>query len=89
MKRRKTAYAVSRKNPLTWIAALLSVCAGIGYVAYVTCGKGAGVSGWDVCFRVILPVLAALLFAQTVLVHPEERTYRIAVSYWMLAISFV
>ncbi len=89
MKKRQISYEVSRKNPLTWLAALLSLCAGIGYVAYVTCGKGAGVSGWDVCFRVILPVLAAIYFVQTVLVHGDERAYRIAVPGWMLAISLV
>ena len=89
MKNRKVAYAVSRKNPLTWLAVLLAVCAGVGYVAYVTCEKGAGVSGWDVCFRVILPVLAALLFVQTVLAHGEERAYRLAVPFWMLAVSLL
>lgn len=89
MKHRKVAFAVSRKNPLTWLAVLLAVCAGVGYVAYVTCQKGTGVSGWDVVFRVILPVLAALHFAQTVLVHGEDRAYRTAVSYWMLTVSLI
>lgn len=89
MKHRKIAYAVSRKHPLTWLAALLALCAGVGYVAYVTCQKGTGVSGWDVCFRVILPAFAALLFVQTVLVHGGERAYRVAVPFWLLAVSLI
>lgn len=89
MKNRKVAYAVSCKNPLTWLAVLLAFCAGVGYIAYVTCQKGTGVNGWDVCLRELLPVLATLLLIQTVLVHGEERAYRLAVPFWMLTFSLI
>ena len=89
MKTRTVNYFVSRKNLLAWIAVLCSVCAGVGYVAYVTCQKGTGVSGWDVCFRVVLPVFAAWMLAWTITVHGKDRIYRAAVPYWILTISLV
>ena len=87
--KRRDHYYVSRKHPLVWLAALSALCAAVGYIANVTCGKGAGVSGAMVWLRVVLPVLAAVYFVYQVLVHGEERVYRAASSYWMLMLSFV
>lgn len=87
MKRTKNYY-VSRKNVLTWISALLGLCAAAGYIAGVTCLKGAGVDGITVWFRAVLPVLAALYFVLTVLIKGEERLYRISLTYWLLAICY-
>ena len=82
-------YFVHRKNALTWLAALAAVCAAAGYIANVTCGKGAGVSGATIWFRVVLPVLAAICFCYQLLVHGKDRVYRLALPYWMLCLSFI
>ena len=88
MKQRNNYY-VNRKNPLVWLAALLGVCAAAGYIANVTCGKGAGVSGAMVWLRVVLPVLAAVYFCWQLLLHGKDRVYRLALPYWMLLLSFI
>ena len=88
MKRRVNYYA-SRKNILTWLASLLTLFAAYGYIANVTCGKGAGVCGATIWLRVVLPVLAALYFSYQLLMHGEECFYRMAVPFWMLLLSYV
>lgn len=87
--KRRVHYYVSRKNVIPWLAVLLSVCAAAGYIANVTCGKGAGVSGATIWLRCVLPVAAALYFAWQVAFHGHERLYRVAAAWWMLTASFV
>ncbi len=86
--KRKVSYFVSRKNPLTWLSAVLGLCAGAGYIASVIYGKGVEVTGAALWFRVILPVASALLFAIALLVRGKERVYRAAVPFWLLMICF-
>ncbi len=87
--KRRVNYYVSRRNLLTWLAALLGLCAAVGYIANVTCGKGAGVSGAMVWLRVVLPVLAAVYFSYQILLHGEDRYYRVSVAYAGLLLSFM
>lgn len=87
--KRKTTYYVTRKNVLTWLAAILALAAAVGYILNMTCGKGAGEGAAYLWLRCILPVAAALHFILTVLLYGKDRLYRIAVSYWMLTVSLL
>lgn len=85
--KRKATYYISRKNAFTWIAAVLALAAGIGFILNVACGKS--ITAGYLIFRCILPVLAVVHFIVTVLVHGETRTYRLAVSYWLLTAGLI
>lgn len=87
--KRKTSYYISRKNVFAWIAAVLALAAGVGFILNVTIGKGVGCGAGYLIFCCILPVFAVLHFIVTVLVHGQTRTYRLAVSYWLLSISLI
>lgn len=89
MKKRVANYYVSLKNVLIWLSLLCSICAAVGYVANVTWQKGTGVSGWDVCMRAVVPVLAALWFVLVVLLRGKDRIYRTSIPAWLLAASLI
>ena len=87
--KRRSFYTVKRSNPLTWLAVLAALAGAAGYIANVTCEKGAGVSGAWIWLRVVLPVAAALYFAWQVPVHGHDRIFRLALPFWMLEIGYV
>ena len=86
MKKRITLYA-ERKNFFTWLAAVLAAAAAVGCILNMLCGKGVGADAAYLWLLCILPVLAALHFILTVLLHGKDRLYRVAVSYWMLTVT--
>ena len=87
--KRRVSYTSTLKNPLVWLAALAALAGAAGYIANVTCGKGAGVSGAWIWLRVVLPTAAALYFSYQLLVHGRDRLYRLAVPFWMLEIGYI
>ena len=87
--KRRVSYSTTLKNPLVWLAALAALAGAVGYIANVTCGKGAGVSGAWIWLRVVLPTAAALYFCYQLLVHGRDRLYRLAVPFWMLEIGYI
>ncbi len=87
--KKRINYTISRKNPVLWLAVLLALTAAVGYIANVTCGKGAGVSGAWIWLRCILPAVAALTLCYQMPAHGRTRSYRAAVPFWMLVVSFV
>lgn len=87
--KRKTSYFASRKNVLTWLAAVLALLAAAGYIMNMVCGKGVETGAAYLWLRCILPVAAAFHFILTVLLHGEDRLYRIAGSYWLLTGSII
>ena len=84
MKKRNT-YFVSRKNVLTWIAAIMMIgSAGLRIAGY--CGKGAGTTTvWWLC---ILPVAACLIYALTLLLDSKEHFYRTLIPWILFAVYF-
>ena len=87
--KRRVSSSTTLKNPLVWLAALAALAGAAGYIANVTCGKGAGVSGAWIWLRVVLPTAAALYFCYQLLVHGRDRLYRLAVPFWMLEIGYI
>lgn len=71
-----TRYFVSRKNPLTWLSALMALAA----AALQICGWCSGIEELntaDIFFRRVLPIWVALGYAFIVLVRGTEEFYRV------------
>ena len=83
---KKISYFVSRKNALTWLMVLCMV--GSAVTRIVLPGlKGSGDASF-VWSQIILPAVAALLFALTVLLNGKEHFYKSAIPVWMYAIYY-
>lgn len=79
------SYFVSRKNVLTWLAAILMVGSAGLRIAYY-CGKGADAR--TMWLLIVLPVIASLIFALIVLLDGREHFYRTAVPVALMAVYF-
>ena len=85
MKKRET-YFVSRKNPLTWLAALLML-GSVGLRIAYFCGKGAETTTmWWLC---VLPAAAGLIYVLLLLLDSKEHFYRTLLPLIMIGAYFV
>ncbi len=71
-----TRYYVSRKNPLTWLSALMALAAA-GLMVYGLCQGTEGMSTWNVILLRILPIWIGVGFSFIVLVRGQKEFYRI------------
>ena len=78
---KKTRYFVSSKNLLTWLMALCMVCSAVTRIFF-------GVKGTDTWSQIVLPVVAALLYAFIVLLSGKELFYKTAIPVWLMDIYF-
>ena len=83
---KRTTYLVSRKNVLTWLAALLMLGSAGLRIAYF-CGKGADAT--TMWLQSVLPALAVLIFALQILLDGKEHFYRTAVPVFLMVAYFV
>ncbi len=83
---KRVTYYVSRKNLLTWLAAILMVGSAGLRIAYF-CEKGADAA--TVWLQIVLPVAASLIYGWIVLLDGKEHFYRTAAPVAMLAVYFV
>lgn len=82
---KRMSYFVSRKNLLTWVAALLMIgSAGLRIAYYCEKGADARTMWW----LLILPVAASLIYALIVLLDGKEHFYRTAVPVALMAVYF-
>lgn len=72
--KRPTRFYVSRKNPLTWLSALMAVAAAVLFIL-AECGAQER-STADLWLQTVLPVWCALGFAFIVLVRGPKEYYR-------------
>ena len=84
MEKRET-YFVSRKNALTWLAAVLMV-GSVGLRIAYFCGKGADAT--TMWLQIVLPVVACMIFALQILLDGKEHFYRTAAPVSMMAVYF-
>jgi len=82
---KRVTYYVSRKNPLTWLAALLMVGSAGLRIAYF-CGKGADAT--TMWLQIVLPIAACLIFALQLLLDGKEHFYRTATPVTLMAVYF-
>ena len=82
---KRVTYFVSRKNVLTWLAAIL-MAGSVGLRIAYYCGKGADTTTmWMLC---ILPAAACLIFVLQILLDGREHFYRTLVPVVMMAVYF-
>lgn len=83
--RKRATYYVSRKNVLTWLAAVMMIgSAGLRIADF--CGKGADAKTvWLLC---VLPAAASLLYVLLLLLDSKEHFYRTLVPWVMFAAYF-
>ena len=82
--KKRICYSASRRNPLTWLAALAVLAAAAGYIANAACGGAEGAALW---LRVILPVIACLYFSYQLLANGKERVFRLSLPFWLFGVS--
>ena len=82
---KRATYFVSRKNVLTWLAAILMLGSAGLRIAYF-CGKGADAT--TVWLQIVLPVIACLIFVLQILLDGREHFYRTAVPVFLMAVYF-
>ena len=71
---KNTRFYVSRKNPLTWLAALL--CVGAAVLFILAASMGSQLSTTNILFQKVLPVWTVLGFAFILLVRGPKEYYR-------------
>ncbi len=82
---RKISLYVSRKNPLTWIAALCLLASGIIRIV-LECLNGAPCAHpWS---SMVLPLAATLLYIGFLLLWGKEMFYKSAIAVWMIAVYY-
>ena len=82
---KRVTYFVSRKNWLTWMAAILMV-GSVGLRIAYYCGKGADTT--TMWLQIVLPTVACLLFALQILLDGQEHFYRTATPVTLMAVYF-
>lgn len=80
---KRANYYVSAKDVLIWLAAFLIICSAGFRIAYF-CEKGADTT--TVWFQIILPVIAAILYAVNILFDGKEHFYRTAFPLFLIVI---
>ena len=78
----RTNFYVSNRNVLTWLVALCMVCSAVARILFV------GVKGTDAWSQIVLPVVAALLYAAILLLNGKEMFYKTAIPVWMYNIYY-
>ena len=69
-------YYVSRKNAMTWIAALMSVAAVALQILALCFGEAAQIRTVNIWFQKALPIAALLLFVMQILIWGDKSLYR-------------
>ncbi len=76
MKSQQIRYYVSRKNPLTWLAAAMAVASVVLQILSLCFGGAESISTANLWLQKILPIWCALGFAEIVLVRGQKEFYR-------------
>lgn len=82
----KTHFFVSKKNLLTWLMMLCMVCSAVTRIVFV--GMKGPDSTQQMWSQIVLPVVAALLFAYITLVAGKEQFYKTAIPVWLICIYY-
>ena len=83
----RTHFYVSKKNLLTWLMALCMVCSAVTRIVFVGMkGSDCTIPMWS---QIVLPVVAALLFAYITIVAGKEQFYKTAIPVWLIALYYL
>lgn len=81
-------YYVSRKNAMTWIAALMSVAAVALQILALCFGEAAQISTVNIWFQKALPIAALLLFVMQILIWGDKSLYRTTTPVFWVCVYF-
>ncbi len=82
-----TRYYVSRKNPLTWLSALMAIAASVLQIIGL-CKGTVGLNTVDVFFQRILPIWIGFGFAFILLVRGAKEFYRVTKPIFFTCVYF-
>ena len=81
-------YYVSRKNAMTWIAALMSVAAVALQILALCFGEAAQIRTVNIWFQKVLPIAALLLFVIQILIWGDKSLYRTTTPVFWVCVYF-
>ena len=81
-------YYVSRKNAMTWIAALMSVAAVALQILALCFGEAAQIRTVNIWFQKVLPIAALLLFVMQILIWGDKSLYRTTTPVFWVCVYF-
>ena len=82
---RRLSLFVSRKNALTWIAAILALASAVCRIVFECIDAVPCENVWT---HIVLPVAAAILYVLIALIWGKEMFYKTAISFWMICIYY-
>ena len=82
---RRLSLFVSRKNALTWIAAILALASAVCRIVFECIDAAPCENVWT---HIVLPVAAAILYVLIALIWGKEMFYKSAISIWMICIYY-
>ena len=82
---RRLSLFVSRKNALTWIAAVLALASAVCRIAFECTNSVPCENIWT---HIVLPVGAAVLYVLIALIWGKEMFYKSAISVWMICVYY-
>ena len=82
----RTNYYVSHKNVLTWLMVLCMVCSAVTRIVFV--GMKGTEHAFELWCQIILPIVAALLFATITLCNGREMFYKTAIPVFLIAVYY-
>lgn len=81
-------YYVSRKNAMTWIAALMSVAAVALQILALCFGEAVQIRTVNIWFQKVLPIAALLLFVIQILIWGDKSLYRTTTPVFWVCVYF-
>ena len=81
-------YYVSRKNAMTWIAALMSVAAVALQILALCFGEAEQIRTVNIWFQKALPIAALLLFVMQILIWGDKSLYRTTTPVFWVCVYF-
>ena len=81
-------YYVSRKNAMTWIAALMSVAAVALQILALCFGEAVQIRTVNIWFQKVLPIAALLLFVMQILIWGDKSLYRTTTPVFWVCVYF-
>ena len=82
---RRLSLFVSRKNALTWIAAVLAVASAVCRIVFECIDAFPCENVWT---HIVLPVAAAILYVLIALIWGKEMFYKTAIPVWMICVYY-
>ena len=82
---RRISLFVSKRNAMTWIAAILVLLSAVSRIVLGACGLLTVSNPW---VFTVLPIAASILYVMIALIWGREMFYKTAIPVWMMGLYF-